>query len=89
MCSPVINASIKDSAPSLSPKTWYWMPAYAKGRKFICFFRGTKEDRYMTLGFDEKANHDEGHMWPNAFELKELNVTEEAKIALLVKKAVS
>jgi hypothetical protein len=81
---------IKTSAPVLSPKTWYGMPAYAKDGKVICFFRGgTKfKERYMTLGFNDGANLDEGHLWPIAYALTELNATEEAKIADLVKKAV-
>lgn len=84
-----LHAIITDSAPSLSPRTWYGMPAYTKEGKVICFFRGTKDDRYMTLGFDEKANLDEGRMWPTSFALKELTATEEEKIASLVKKVVS
>ncbi len=82
---------IKASAPSLSPKTWYGMPAYAKDGKVVCFFRGGDKfkERYMTLGFNDVANLDEGAMWPIAFALKELTASEEARIAALVKKAVS
>lgn len=82
---------IKSSTPALSPRLWYGMPAYAKDGKVICFFRDTQKfkERYMTLGFNEEANLDEGNMWPIAFALKELTATEEAKIAELVKKAVS
>lgn len=86
-----LHAIIKDSAPVLSPRLWYGMPAYAKDGKVVCFFRDTQKfkERYMTLGFNEEANLDEGHMWPIAFALKKLTATEEAKIAALVKKAVS
>ena len=82
---------IKTSAPALSPKTWYGMPAYAKDGKVVCFFRaGDKfKERYMTLGFNDAANLDEGCLWPIAFALTELTATEEAKISDLVKKAVS
>jgi uncharacterized protein YdhG (YjbR/CyaY superfamily) len=86
-----LHAIIKVSAPVLSPKLWYGMPAYAKDGKIVCFFRNTQKfkERYMTLGFNQEANLDEGHMWPIAFALKKLNATEEAKIAALVKKSVS
>ena len=86
-----LHAIIKASAPVLSPKTWYGMPAYAKDGKVVCFFRaGDKfKERYMTLGFNDAANLDEGSMWPIAFALKELTASEEARIAALVKKAVS
>ena len=86
-----LHAVIKASAPALSPKLWYGMPAYAKDGKVICFFRSAQKfkERYMTLGFNNEANLDEGHMWPIAFALKELTVAEEARIAALVKKAVS
>lgn len=84
-----LHAIIKASAPVLTPKLWYGMPAYAKNSKVICFFRGDKTERYMTLGFTEKANLDEGQLWPTSFALKELTATEEARIAMLVKKAVS
>jgi hypothetical protein len=86
-----LHALIKASAPALAPRLWYGMPAYAKGGKVVCFFRDTQKfkERYMTLGFNEEANLDEGAMWPIAFALKELTAVEEAKIAALVKKAVS
>ena len=86
-----LHAIIKASAPALSPKTWYGMPAYTKDGKVICFFRAGEKfkERYMTLGFNDGANLDEGGMWPIYFALKELTAAEEAKIAALVKKAVS
>jgi hypothetical protein len=87
-----LHAIIKASAPALSPKVWYGMPGYAnKEGTVVLFFRGGQifKERYMTLGFNSKANLDEGAMWPIAFALKELTATEEAKIAALVKKAVS
>ncbi len=86
-----LHAIIKTSAPALSPRLWYGMPAYAKDGKVICFFRGAEKfkERYMTLGFNNDANLDEGHLWPVAFALKELTAVEEARIAALVKKAVS
>ena len=84
-----LHAVIKASAPALSPKTWYGMPAYAKDGKVVCFFRGAKNERYMTFGLTDKANLDEGGMWPTAFALKELTAAEEARIGALVKKAVS
>ena len=86
-----LHTIIKASAPALSPKLWYGMPAYAKDGKVICFFRSAQKfkERYMTLGFNNEANLDEGHMWPIAFALKELTVAEEARIGALVKKAVS
>ena len=86
-----LHAIIKTSAPALSPKLWYGMPAYAKNDKVICFFRSGQKfkERYMTLGFNDVANLDEGYMWPIAFALKKLTVAEEAKIGALVKKAVS
>jgi hypothetical protein len=86
-----LHAIIKASAPDLSPRTWYGMPAYAKDGKVVCFFRGADKfkERYMTLGFNDVANLDEGHMWPIAFALTELNVAEEARIGALLKKAVS
>jgi hypothetical protein len=85
-----LHAIIKASAPALSPKVWYGMPAYAKDGKVVCFFRGGEKfkERYMTLGFNQEANLDEGHMWPVAFALTELTAVEEAKISGLVKKAV-
>ena len=86
-----IHAIIKDSAPTLSPKTWYGMPAYAnKDGKVVCFFQTAQKfnTRYATLGFNDAANLDEGVLWPVAFALKKLTATEEAKISALVKKAV-
>ncbi len=87
-----LHKIIKDSAPSLLPKTWYGMPAYAnKDGNVVCFFQTADKfkARYATLGFNDKANLDEGSMWPTAFALKELTATEEARISALVKKAVS
>jgi hypothetical protein len=86
-----LHAIIKVSAPALSPKTWYGMPAYAKDGKVVCFFRSGQKfkERYMTFGFNDVANLDEGNMWPIAFALKELTAAEEARIGALVKKAVS
>jgi uncharacterized protein YdhG (YjbR/CyaY superfamily) len=86
-----LHAIIKASAPALSPKTWYGMPAYAnKDGKVICFFQAASKynTRYATFGFQHDANLDEGAMWPVSFALKELTTAEEAKIAALVKKAV-
>ena len=87
-----LHALIKATAPELSPKTWYGMPAYAnKDGKIICFFTPAAKfkERYSTFGFSDKANLDEGAMWATSFALKELTATEEAKISALVKKAVS
>ena len=86
-----LHAIIKASAPALSPKTWYGMPAYAKDGKVVCFFQSAQKfkSRYATLGFSDTANLDEGALWPVAFALKELTAAEEAKIGALVKKAVS
>ena len=86
-----LHAVIKASAPALSPKLWYGMPAYAKDGKVVVFFRSGQKfkERYMTLGFNSQANLDEGHMWPIAFALKELTAAEEVRIGALVKKAVS
>jgi uncharacterized protein YdhG (YjbR/CyaY superfamily) len=86
-----LHEIVTDSAPALSPRTWYGMPAYAKEGKVVCFFRGADKfkERYMTLGFNDVANLDEGNMWPIAFALTELTATEEKKISALVKKAVS
>ena len=86
-----LHAIIKANAPALSPKVWYGMPGYAKDGTVVCFFRGAQmfKERYMTLGFSDKANLDEGHLWPTAFALTELTAAEEARIAALVKKAVS
>jgi uncharacterized protein YdhG (YjbR/CyaY superfamily) len=85
-----IHAIVKASAPDLSPKTWYGMPAYAKDAKVVCFFQSADKfkARYATFGFNDTANLDEGAMWPTAFALKELTPAVEAKIAKLVKKAV-
>jgi uncharacterized protein YdhG (YjbR/CyaY superfamily) len=85
-----LHAIIKATAPALSPRTWYGMPAYAKDGKVLCFFQSAEKfkARYSTFGFSDKANLDEGDMWPNAYALKELTAAEEAKIAALVKKAV-
>jgi uncharacterized protein YdhG (YjbR/CyaY superfamily) len=86
-----LHAIIKASAPALSPRLWYGMPAYAKDGKVVCFFQDAQKfkSRYATLGFSDKADLDEGAMWPTAFALKELTAAEEARIAALVKKAVS
>jgi len=86
-----LHAIIKGSAPDLSPKLWYGMPAYAKDGKVVCFFRSSEKfkERYMTLGFNDEAKLDEGNMWPIAFALKKLTAAEEARISALVKKAVS
>src|SRR5437764_11837995 len=86
-----LHAIIKASAPALSPRLWYGMPAYAKDGKVVCFFQRAQKfkTRYATLGFMHEANLDEGVLCPTAFALKELTAAEEAKIAALVKKAVS
>ncbi len=86
-----LHAIIKASAPVLSPKLWYGMPAYAKDGKVVCFFQPARKfkTRYATLGFNDSANLDEGALWPVAFALKELTAAEEARIGELVKKAVS
>ncbi len=86
-----LHAIVKAAAPSLSPKTWYGMPAYAKDGKVLCFFQSAQKfkSRYATFGFSDVANLDEGAMWPTSFALKELTAAVEAKIAALVKKAVS
>jgi uncharacterized protein YdhG (YjbR/CyaY superfamily) len=86
-----LHAIVTASAPELSPKTWYGMPAYAKDDKVVCFFKSADKfnSRYATFGFEEAANLDEGSMWPTSFALKELTAADEAKIAALVKKAVS
>jgi uncharacterized protein YdhG (YjbR/CyaY superfamily) len=86
-----VHAIVKASAPSLSPRTWYGMPAYAKDGDVVCFFQSAQKfkSRYATLGFNDKANLDEGAMWPTAFALKELTADVEARIGALVKKAVS
>ena len=86
-----VHAIVTASAPALSPRTWYGMPAYAKDGKVVCFFQSAQKfkTRYATLGFSDKANLDEGAMWPNAFALKELNAAEEARISALLTKALS
>ena len=86
-----LHAIIKASAPDLSPKTWYGMPAYAKDGKVVCFFQSAQKfkSRYATFGFSDVANLDEGAMWPTSFALRELTAAEEARIDALVKKAVS
>jgi len=86
-----LHAIVKASAPTLSPKTRYGMPAYAKDGKVVCFFQGAQKfnTRYPTFAFSDTANLDEGAMWSTAFALKELTATEEARISALVKKAVS
>ncbi len=86
-----LHAIIKANAPALSPKLWYGMPAYARDGKVVCFFQSAAKfkTRYATFGFQHEANLDEGAMWPTAFALKALTAAEEARIAALVKKAVS
>jgi uncharacterized protein YdhG (YjbR/CyaY superfamily) len=86
-----LHAIIKACAPSLSPKTWYGMPAYARDGKVVCFFTAASKfnERYATFGFNAEANLDEGNMWPTSFALKELTAGEEARIEALVKKAVA
>jgi uncharacterized protein YdhG (YjbR/CyaY superfamily) len=85
-----LHALIKASAPDLAPRTWYGMPAYAKGGKVVCFFQPSQKfkSRYSTLGFSDTANLDDGAMWPTSFALAELTDAEEAMIGELVKKAV-
>ena len=86
-----IHAVVQASAPDLSPKTWYGMPAYAKDGKVLCFFTPADKfkSRYATFGFNDDANLDEGTMWPTSFALKKLTAADEARIGALVKKAVS
>lgn len=86
-----LHEIIKASAPALSPKTWYGMPAYARDGKVVCFYQSAQKfkTRYASFGFSDAANLDEGALWPVAFALKELTVAEEARIIALVKKAVS
>jgi uncharacterized protein YdhG (YjbR/CyaY superfamily) len=86
-----LHALIKASAPDLSPRTWYGMPAYAKDGKVVCFFQSAEKfkSRYATFGFSDKANLDNGAMWPTSFALKELTAAAEKKIGALLKKAVS
>jgi uncharacterized protein YdhG (YjbR/CyaY superfamily) len=86
-----LHALIKTTAPALSPKTWYGMPAYARDGKVVCFFQSAAKfkSRYATLGFSDEANLDEGSMWPTSFALTELTAAEAARIGALVKKAMS
>jgi uncharacterized protein YdhG (YjbR/CyaY superfamily) len=86
-----LHGIIKASAPALSPKTWYGMPAYARDGKVVCFFQSAQKfkARYATFGFSDEANLDEGGMWPTSFALRALTAAEEARIGALVKKAVS
>jgi uncharacterized protein YdhG (YjbR/CyaY superfamily) len=86
-----LHEIVKASAPALAPRTWYGMPAYAKDGNVLCFFQSAAKfkSRYATFGFSDKANLDEGAMWPTSFALKELTAAEEARIIALVKKAVS
>ena len=86
-----IHALVKASAPDLSPKTWYGMPAYARDGKVVCFFQSAQKfkSRYATLGFSDSANLDDGAMWPTAFALTELTAADEARIAALVQQAAS
>jgi hypothetical protein len=86
-----LHTLIKEAAPTLTPKTWYGFPAYAKGDKIVCFFQhaGKFKTRYATLGFSDSANLDDGNMWPTAYALKKLTPAEEVKIVALVKQAVS
>ena len=86
-----IHAIVTASAPSLSPKTWYGMPAYAKDGKIVCFFQSADKfkARYATLGFNDEASLDDGAMWPTSFALKELTAADEKRIGALVKQAVS
>ena len=86
-----IHAIVKETAPDLAPRTWYGMPAYAREGKIVCFFTSADKfkSRYATFGFNEDANLDEGNMWPTSFALTKLTAADEAKIAKLVKKAVS
>jgi uncharacterized protein YdhG (YjbR/CyaY superfamily) len=85
-----LHEIVKASAPALSPKTWYGMPAYTRDGKVVCYFQAAQKfnSRYATLGFNDAANLDEGAMWPTSFALKELTAAEEAKIGALVKRAV-
>ena len=86
-----LHEIIKVSAPDLTPRLWYGMPAYAKDGKVVCFFQNSQKfkTRYATLGFSDKANLDKGNLWPTSYAIKELTDNEEAMIAALVKKAVS
>ena len=86
-----IHAIVKAAAPALTPRTWYGMPAYALDGKVVCFFQSGQKfkTRYATFGFSDAANLDDGSMWPTGFALETLSAAEEARIAALVKKAVS
>ncbi|MFL5933960.1 MAG: iron chaperone [Gaiellaceae bacterium] len=86
-----VHAIVKASAPALSPRTWYGMPAYAKDGKVVCFFQSAHKfkSRYATFGFNDAANLDDGAMWPTSFALKKLTTADEARIAALVERAVS
>jgi uncharacterized protein YdhG (YjbR/CyaY superfamily) len=86
-----LHEIIKASEPDLTPRLWYGMPAYAKDGKVVCFFQNSQKfkTRYATLGFSDKANLDEGNLWPTTYAINELTANEEAIIAALVKKAVS
>jgi uncharacterized protein YdhG (YjbR/CyaY superfamily) len=86
-----LHAIVTTTAPALAPRLWYGMPAYARDGKVVCFFQSAQKfkTRYATFGFSDEANLDEGALWPVAFALKELTAAEEARIGVLVKKAVS
>ena len=86
-----LHAIIPSTAPELSPKTWYGMPAYAKDDKIVCFFQGAQkfESRYSTLGFNDRANLDEGTMWPTAYAVTDLTETDVERIEALIRRAVS
>jgi uncharacterized protein YdhG (YjbR/CyaY superfamily) len=86
-----LHALVQTTAPDLTPRTWYGMPAYSKDDKVVCFFQSAHKfkSRYATVGFSDKANLDQGEMWPTTFALKELTPAAEKKIGALVKKAVS
>ena len=86
-----LHAIVKATAPALSPKTWYGMPAYARNDKVVCYFQSAAKfkSRYATVGFSDQAKLDKGAMWPTAFAVKELTAAEESKIAALLKKAVA
>lgn len=85
-----VHAVVKANAPALSMRTWYGMPAYAKGGQVVCYFRGGDKfkERYMTLGFNDSASLDDGHLWPIVYAMTEVSPAEEARIAAIVKKAV-
>ena len=86
-----IHAIVKDTAPELTPRTWYGMPAYSKDGKVLCYFRSAQKfkTRYATFGFSDKANLDDGGMWPTDYALKKLTAADEKRIVALVKQAVS